>query len=162
MVQFLCGLECALFRFLFLLNYERRSYMKLKRFARSISILLVAFAMFIGIAQFPKLGASGCSHPHTMTNYHEQYFQINSYYHHYVVYEETICTECYESLSTVVLPGYPQTQSHGFSVTTSNGIHEGHYSKHHYFKYYVCDQCGYSYSVRCSTGCTANACLEPS
>ena len=75
-------------------------------------------------------------------------------------YEETICTDCYQSLGSVIVSGYPILEPHPITTSTSNGFHQGHFSKHYYYTYSDCYLCGYHTQTKHLTGCTAAACVE--
>ena len=124
------------------------------------SLLLIAVIMAMIIAPM-QISAAGCTHPHTTTLYHTYYSSVTGYYHSVTVYEETICTDCYQSLGSVIVSGYPILEPHPITTSTSNGFHQGHFSMHYYYIYSDCYLCGYHDQTKHLTGCTAAACVEP-
>lgn len=125
------------------------------------SLLLIAVIMAMSIAPM-QISAAGCTHPHTTTQYHTYYSSVTGYYHSVTLYEETICTDCYQSLGSVIVSGYPQLEVHPKVITGSPGVHTGIYSRHYFIYYEDCYTCGYHFQEHRSTHCTPNACNEPS
>ena len=134
----------------------------MKKLFTLLSILLIILSAII----MPLHASQNeCLHTNTTTeNTSPQYSApYNANYHAAIVYEVTICTECFQIINSVVAPGYPMLVPHTNDIisSASQGYHTGHYSRHYYFHYYDCPLCGYHFQERRLIGCTAAACIEP-